>query len=747
MMRSLFSGVAGIKVHQTRMDVIGNNIANINTIGFKGSRTTFSDMLSQMQSAASSATDTRGGINPRQIGLGVNVESIDLIFTDSSPQSTGKNTDLALSGNGLFYLKDGNQSYYTRNGSFLFDEQGYYVMAGTGLRVQGWNATDGVINTNGATTDVIVPVGKTMEATATTQITYNGNLDKESRIIKSISYTAASSEDADESLVVTKETPYSTSITINLPDGFVQDPTSDTPVYTVTGTLTGTTQYAANADVSSELTATYVRGEAGTGDNAGLYRYNIVYTDSKGNEVARGYSADYLGAAPTEAATITAVASAASTEGDSINTSVNVDGTNVVAATITFKDGTTQNVTSGYYEVGKTVPITTLATVYDSLGGKHEVTLLIDKDPDSAGGDATPTDSDALASGKIKYTYADDTGATKTVSLSTNNSAISTTTEDDVTTTTYSKTYNVTRRAAVTDGDNADPAAYIYNDGEGDYVYTNVETGHVLTTEEAATVTGDETNGFTYTPALTVLHATDPIYDNRWRLYIAPGIGEKGPAVNYDSDNTTVFANSYTRSEENGNAELDGSSTTGSMNFIPYLYFNDRGAFINNGRSEDSAIVFEYGDGNGAGSNQAVLSFASLTQYANSTTSFPTSNGNTAGVLQSVAVDSAGIISGTYTNGLIRQEAQVSVAQFSNSSGLTKAGATIYQESNNSGTANIRTVADFGLNVTSSALEMSNVDLATEFSEMIITQRGFQANSKVTTVSDEMLETLVNMKR
>ena len=101
MMRSLFSGVAGIKVHQTRMDVIGNNIANINTIGFKGSRTTFSDMLSQLQSAASSATDTRGGVNPRQIGLGVSVESIDLLFSDSSPQSTGKNTDLALSGNGL----------------------------------------------------------------------------------------------------------------------------------------------------------------------------------------------------------------------------------------------------------------------------------------------------------------------------------------------------------------------------------------------------------------------------------------------------------------------------------------------------------------------------------------------------------------------------------------------------------------------------------------------------------------------
>ncbi len=566
MMRSLFSGVAGIKVHQTRMDVIGNNIANINTIGFKSSRTTFSDMLSQMQSAASAPTDSRGGINARQIGLGVNVESIDLLFTDSSPQQTGKNTDLALAGNGLFYLKDGNQSYYTRNGSFMFDEEGNYVMSGTGLHVQGWNATaEGEINTNGAATNIVVPVGKTMEASATTSIDYSGNLDKESRSIKSITFTRSSSATDDE----------------------------------------------VNA---------------------------LITRDDDGNV-----------------------------------SSVNVDGESIVAATITYRDDTTLSVTSGYYEVGKTVPITTLATIYDSLGGKHEVTLLIDKDPDSAEGDAVPTDEDAAATGRYTYT----TGGT---------------------------TYNLTRT--------------VDDSGTATYTYTNAA-------------------------GATVEAPTDDVvatFDNRWRVYIAPGVGEPGPA----SDN---FTNSFTRSEANGNPEADGSSTTGTMNMVAYLYFNDKGAFVSNGREDAASITFTYGDGNGAASNQAVLDFTGLTQYANSTTSFPTANGNAAGVLQSVAVDSSGIISGSYTNGLIRQEAQIAVAQFTNSSGLTKVGTTIYTESNNSGTANIRTVDDFGLSVTASALEMSNVDLATEFSEMIITQRGFQANSKMTTVSDEMLETLVNMKR
>ena len=107
MMRSLFSGVSGLKNHQTRMDVVGNNISNVNTTGFKSSRATFTDMLSQTLNGASAPTGTIGGTNPKQIGLGSSVSSIDLLFTNGSVQSTGKNTDLALSGSGLFVVSDG----------------------------------------------------------------------------------------------------------------------------------------------------------------------------------------------------------------------------------------------------------------------------------------------------------------------------------------------------------------------------------------------------------------------------------------------------------------------------------------------------------------------------------------------------------------------------------------------------------------------------------------------------------------
>ena len=120
MMRSLAFGVSGLKSHQTRMDIIGNNIANVNTTGFKAGRATFTEVLSQTQADASNATDSHGGINPQQIGLGASVATVDRIFTDGSLMPTGKNTDLALSGNAFFVIGQGNETYYTRNGAFEF---------------------------------------------------------------------------------------------------------------------------------------------------------------------------------------------------------------------------------------------------------------------------------------------------------------------------------------------------------------------------------------------------------------------------------------------------------------------------------------------------------------------------------------------------------------------------------------------------------------------------------------------------
>src|SRR6056297_3229557 len=116
MMRSLYAGVSGLQNHQTRMDVIGNNISNVNTTGFKRGRVNFQDLLSQTMAGASRPTDEVGGVNPKQVGLGMNVASIDTIHTQGSLETTGVMTDLAVQGDGFFVLRSGNQEFHTRAG-------------------------------------------------------------------------------------------------------------------------------------------------------------------------------------------------------------------------------------------------------------------------------------------------------------------------------------------------------------------------------------------------------------------------------------------------------------------------------------------------------------------------------------------------------------------------------------------------------------------------------------------------------
>lgn len=177
MMRSLYSAISGLRNHQTRMDVIGNNIANVNTTGFKQSRVTFQDTLSQTLQGASSAAGNQGGTNPMQVGLGMGLASIDTIFTDGSFSPTGKSTDLGIAGDGFFILSNGQSQMYTRNGAFDFDTLGNFVMPGSGYKVVGWKAdANGNIDVTQPTTNIQIPVGATMPAKASSKITYGGNL-------------------------------------------------------------------------------------------------------------------------------------------------------------------------------------------------------------------------------------------------------------------------------------------------------------------------------------------------------------------------------------------------------------------------------------------------------------------------------------------------------------------------------------------------------------------------------------------
>ncbi|MHB9291629.1 putative flagellar hook protein FlgE [Hollandina sp. SP2] len=187
MMRSLFAGVSGLQNHQTRMDVIGNNIANINTVGFKKGRVNFQDLLYQQLQGASRPTEDIGGVNPKEVGLGMSIASIDTVHTQGAFQSTGVGTDLAVEGTGFFVLKEGANSYYTRAGAFNVDQAGTLVNPANGMKVQGWMAQDvqGVqtLDVSRDAEDLIIPVGSKDPARATTMVNFACNLDKRIPVI------------------------------------------------------------------------------------------------------------------------------------------------------------------------------------------------------------------------------------------------------------------------------------------------------------------------------------------------------------------------------------------------------------------------------------------------------------------------------------------------------------------------------------------------------------------------------------
>jgi flagellar hook protein FlgE len=166
------------------MDVIGNNISNVNTYGFKRGRVDFQDMISQQISGAARPEEAVGGVNPKEVGLGMSIASIDTIFTQGNLQTTGVSTDLAIQGNGFFVLKNGEETFYSRAGVFGVDANGTLVNPGNGLRVQGWMADEnGNVSTSASTTDLKIPVGQKDPARATETVRYLCNLDKNLPVI------------------------------------------------------------------------------------------------------------------------------------------------------------------------------------------------------------------------------------------------------------------------------------------------------------------------------------------------------------------------------------------------------------------------------------------------------------------------------------------------------------------------------------------------------------------------------------
>jgi len=181
MLRSLFAGISGLRTHQTMLDVTGNNIANVNTVGFKSSATQFQDSLSQLVQNSTLPRADAGGTNPAQVGLGVQLAGIRTNFSSGAPQPTGVPTDLMIAGDGFFVVRNGAETLYTRNGGFSFDSAGRLTTI-DGSLVQGWTAQNGTITAGQRVGDITLPIGAVAPASATTTASATGNLPADTAI-------------------------------------------------------------------------------------------------------------------------------------------------------------------------------------------------------------------------------------------------------------------------------------------------------------------------------------------------------------------------------------------------------------------------------------------------------------------------------------------------------------------------------------------------------------------------------------
>lgn len=178
MQRSLFTAISGLTNHQSKLDVIGNNIANVNTTAFKAGSVRFADILNQTIRGASAPQENRGGVNPMQVGMGMQLAAIDMNHTQGNLQNTGRALDMAIEGSGFFLVSDGAETYFTRDGSFSRGSDGYLLNTITGFRVMGWPVgADGSIDTSRPLEGLEIPLGFRAEARATENLTFGGNLD------------------------------------------------------------------------------------------------------------------------------------------------------------------------------------------------------------------------------------------------------------------------------------------------------------------------------------------------------------------------------------------------------------------------------------------------------------------------------------------------------------------------------------------------------------------------------------------
>ncbi len=662
MMRSLFSSTSGLRGNQSRIDVLGNNIANVNTTGYKSGRSNFRTIILQTLSAASGPSGTTGSINPLQIGLGSSLSSVDSDFNQGTLETTARRADVAIEGNGFFVIGNGDREFFTRNGAFNLDQQGNLVSSMNGFYVKGWNADadTGLVDASGSVESINIPIGGMTIAEDTTLVKYLGNLDAEA-------------------------------------EGFAATPAT-------VGQITGNPFSAAaqvfnitpNVGAADTITVPQLaRGGAYTADECRL-DFNVL---------SGLLATDTIDVTLTLAGGGTNVVTFTPTAGNYADPATYVD--NFVAdwnatAGMTIRAVKESDTTVRFYDysTGLGVPASTGGQGTDSSFAF------------TANGLGTATANTIAALGMESGVY-----ETFGASASPDPQYLALACADAITTQCLAG--NLTAAA--------------HTDGAGTI---NVESliagldGRLILSDAAGSSAIDAIYG---SPSQSVDVAT---YRTSVVVYDTLGAEHR---VNLDFNrrgDSRIWE--YRATDENGMNVVPGGATSGTI------------AFSADGQSQTGTISVEMSLSNGSVSPQTIrLDLSSLSQFAGtSSVSASEQDGVAMGTLENYIIATNGEIVGEFTNGLSKLLGQLSMASFNNAGGLTQIGTSMWKESVASGTAQIGTPESGSRGKTvQGALESSNVDLANEFTQMIIGQRGFQANARVITTSDEMLQELTNLKR
>ena len=824
MMRSLWAGVSGLQAHQIAMDVEGNNIANVNTTGFKYSRVNFSDMLSQTAKIATAPQGELGGKNPMQIGLGTQVSSVTKIFKQGSVQTTDKNTDLAIQGDGFFVVSpDGGSTYkYSRNGDFSFDALGNFTDS-NGYIIQGWvrDADTGEIDSTTPIQNITIPPGLTTPANDTGYITLKANLNSGDVIVnKSSIYTLDKNngwvDKNSDGIMTADEVHNENDIAdneFNTSRELIERSQDIGALFNASGESfnlrTGQGFWASYTDAKTQPNT--IVSATGT-ENVNLRLNNINITGTFGSALAAGPDRDN--------ALTSFISQLINAETHRTGVEAQITGGNQISLINTNKSGTEENM--------KNIELITDPTDQSGLADANIITAF-KYTYSSTTATYTPGIRD---SARVFKTTEDLRNAMQTdARLQTDYDGIGTGVKNDGVEVVVNEQGQFEIRNPTGDALNAQDGDFINANGTQTLIASTV-TEDILFKQTQAFAAGDFTNntgaaivipaaanstgaditiangannpafsllsdytlpsgtgaGVVFNNSITLVVGTDFKAPNDKDMFISISaytnpsndIGENnnftttmgalqgaltgGTAIRtsqnvyaanhassidvYDSlgtKHTVRFEFTKTGYTEDGGTEwsiLISVPEPGDINLGSYpenivtgtISFNSDGSL-----STFNPTNLTYTANNGSTPNQNIeLRFGNLGKFdgmtsfdAQSNTSGISQDGYPGGDLAGIRVDETGTLIGSFTNGRSFGLAQVAMAKFTNNGGLESDGGNAFIQTSNSGDPIIGQAAVGGRGfIQASALEMSNVDLSRSLTQLIIIQRGFQANSK-----------------